>query len=222
MPRKAPRRTAERVLDAALELFNRFGEPNVSTSTVAAELGISPGNLHYHYPAKADLVNALFERYAQSLQPLWPAAREVGDVEGAWFFLHTLFERLWAFRFLYRDINELPSRNRHLEAGFQQLLQRKIEAVTDLLAGMQRAGHLALQAGEAAATARSMVVVLTYWLSFEYVQDPRHTQDASHAGRSLMRGAYHVLHLLLPYLETNERAHLTALADAYGALAQSA
>ena len=29
--RKAPRRTAERILDHTLELFNRFGEPNVST-----------------------------------------------------------------------------------------------------------------------------------------------------------------------------------------------
>lgn len=221
MPRKAPRRTAERVLEAALELFNRFGEPNVSTTTVAAELGISPGNLHYHYPAKAELVNALFERYEQSLQPLWAAAPEVGDVEGAWFFLHTLFERLWEFRFLYRDINDLPSRNRRLETGFQELLQRKIGAVGELLAGMQRAGHLSLQPEEAQATARSMVVVLTYWLSFEYVQDPRHAQDASQAGRSLLRGAYHVLHLLLPYLETSERAHLTALAQAYGTRAQS-
>ena len=56
---KKPRRTAERILDVTLELYNRFGEPNVSTSLISAELGISPGNLYYHYPAKDELINSL-------------------------------------------------------------------------------------------------------------------------------------------------------------------
>ncbi|NTV88570.1 MAG: TetR/AcrR family transcriptional regulator, partial [Burkholderiaceae bacterium] len=49
---KKPRRTAERILEVTLDLFNRFGEPNVSTTLISAELGISPGNLYYHYPDK--------------------------------------------------------------------------------------------------------------------------------------------------------------------------
>ena len=52
MATKKPRRTAERILEVTLELFNRFGEPNVSTTLISAELNISPGNLYYHYPAK--------------------------------------------------------------------------------------------------------------------------------------------------------------------------
>lgn len=216
MPRKAPRRTAERILDAALDLFNRFGEPNVSTSTVAADLGISPGNLHYHYPAKAELVNALFERYAQSLQPLWPAAREVADVEDAWFILHTMFEKLWDFRFLYRDINDLLSRNRHLEAAIGQILQDKTQAIGALIDGLRRADHLQMQDAQVQATARSMVVVLCWWLSFEYARDPRHALEGEQAGHSLMRGAYQVLHLLVPYLAPGQRDHLMALASAYG------
>ncbi len=63
MARKPPRRTAERILEVALDLFNRFGEPNVSTTLISAELNISPGNLYYHYPAKDELINALFDRY---------------------------------------------------------------------------------------------------------------------------------------------------------------
>ncbi len=215
MPRKAPRRTAERILDAALDLFNRFGEPNVSTSTVAAGLGISPGNLHYHYPAKAELVNALFERHAQALQLLWPAAREVADVEDAWFILHTMFEKIWEFRFLYRDLNDLLSRNRQLETAIGQLLDHKTRALADLLAGLQRAGHLQMPEAEAQATARSMVVVLCWWLSFEYARDPRHALEGQEAGRSLMRGANQVLQLLAPYLAPGPRAHLMGLAGTY-------
>ena len=58
MVKKAPRRTAERILEVTLDLFNRFGEPNVSTTLIAGALGISPGNLYYHFPAKDELVNA--------------------------------------------------------------------------------------------------------------------------------------------------------------------
>ena len=83
MSRKAPRRTAERILETALEMFNRFGEPNVSTTAISTEMGISPGNLYYHYPAKDELVNALFERHRQALAPLLVAGGEVRDVEAA-------------------------------------------------------------------------------------------------------------------------------------------
>ena len=64
--KKRPRRTAERILEAALERFNRFGERNVSTTSIATEIGISPGNLYYHYPAKEGLVNKLFDRWGSS------------------------------------------------------------------------------------------------------------------------------------------------------------
>ena len=71
---KKPRRTAERILEVTLDLFNRFGEPNVSTTLISAELGISPGNLYYHYPAKDELINSLFGRYEKSLNELLQAA----------------------------------------------------------------------------------------------------------------------------------------------------
>ena len=70
---KKPRRTAERILEVTLDLFNRFGEPNVSTTLISAELGISPGNLYYHYPAKDELINALFGRYENELAELLAA-----------------------------------------------------------------------------------------------------------------------------------------------------
>jgi hypothetical protein len=40
-----------------------------------------------------------------------------------------------------------------------------------------------------------MVVVLTYWLSYEYVRDPRRALEPEHAQLALMRGAHHVLNL---------------------------
>jgi len=215
MAKKAPRRTAERILEVTLELFNRFGEPNVSTTLISAELGISPGNLYYHYPAKEELINSLFDRYEQALNELLNASDGVRNVEDAWFFMHTLFELIWQYRFLYRDLNDLLSKNRRLETHFQWVLKNKARAVRSMLGGMGRAGAMALDSREVDATATSMVVLLTYWLSFEYVRNPRNALEPANAQSALMRGAHHVLSLLVPYLEPAEKSHLQSLAAAY-------
>lgn len=216
MAKKAPRRTAERILEVTLELFNRFGEPNVSTTLISAEMGISPGNLYYHYPAKEELINSLFDKYEAALNELLNASDGVRNVEDAWFFMHTLFELIWQYRFLYRDLNDLLSKNRRLETHFQFVLKNKTKAIVVLLQSMARAGSLQMDSREMDSTATSMVVVLTYWLSFEYVRDPRRALEPESAQAALMRGAHHVLNLLVPYLQAEQRSHLLQLAGAYG------
>jgi AcrR family transcriptional regulator len=213
--KKAPRRTAERILEVTLALFNRFGEPNVSTTLISAELKISPGNLYYHYPAKDQLVNALFDRYERALNELLAAAEQVQHVEDAWLFFHMFFELIWQHRFLYRDLNDLLSKNRHLETRFQVVLQGKARAVHGVLDGLSRQKVVRLTAAEARPLSGSMVVLLTYWLSFEYVRDPRHALEPEAAAGALGRGAYHVLSQLTPYLEPQSRSHLQGLAAHY-------
>ena len=214
-PPKKPRRTAERILEVTLELFNRFGEPNVSTTLISAEMRISPGNLYYHYPAKDELINALFMRYEAALNELLHAADGVEHVEDAWLFFHMLFELIWQYRFLYRDLNDLLSKNRTLETHFQTVLQNKNRAVLALLDGLSRGQALRIRRADAAPTATAMVVLLTYWLSYEYVREPRKALEADSAAASLARGAFHVLGLLLPYLEPASRTHLHTLAGPY-------
>ena len=215
MQAKKPRRTAERILEVTLDLFNRFGEPNVSTTLISAELHISPGNLYYHYPAKDELINALFDRYEKALNELLQAADNVSNVEDAWLFFHMMFELVWQYRFLYRDLNDLLSKNRRLETHFQFVLKNKSRAVQSVLDGLGRGNAMRIELREAEPVAASMVVVLTYWLSYEYVRDPRKALEPDQAGATLARGAWHVLSLLTPYLEPAARAHLQQLAGAY-------
>ena len=63
-------KTRDRILECALMLFNQQGEPNVSTLEIANELGISPGNLYYHFHGKEPLILGLFERFQAELTPL--------------------------------------------------------------------------------------------------------------------------------------------------------
>lgn len=215
---KKPRRTAERILEVTLELFNRFGEPNVSTTLISAELNISPGNLYYHYAAKDELINSLFDRYEKALNELLQAADEVSNVEDAWFFFHTLFELIWAYRFLYRDLNDLLSNNRRLETHFQFVLKNKSRAVNNLLDGLVRNNGMTIEKSDMATVATSMVVVLTYWLSYEYVRDPRRALEPESAGAAMVRGAFHVLSLLIPYLEPAGKEHLLGLVGPYSSV----
>lgn len=212
---KKPRRTAERILEVTLELFNRFGEPNVSTTLISAELNISPGNLYYHYPAKDELINSLFDRYERSLTELLHAADQVRNVEDAWLLFHMLFELIWQYRFLYRDLNDLLSKNRRLETHFQFVLKNKGKAVRQLLDGLAAGGAVRIDGRESAPVATAMVVVLTYWLSYEYVRDPRKALEPESAAAALARGAWHTLSLLMPYLDAPSKAHLHTLVGPY-------
>ena len=210
-----PRKTAERILDTTLELFNRFGEPNVSTTLISAELGISPGNLYYHYPAKEGLILKLYDRYDAALTELLRAADDVHDVEDAWLFFHMLFELIWSYRFLYRDLNDLLSNHRKLETHFKFVLERKTRAVQAVLDGLAGGSGRTISGRDAEPVATSMVVVLTYWLSFEYVRDPRRALEPEAASAALLRGAFHVLSLLALLGIEVRREHLHALADRY-------
>jgi AcrR family transcriptional regulator len=216
MAKKAPRRTAERIAEVTLELFNRFGEPNVSTTMISAELNISPGNLYYHYPSKDALVNQLYDRYESALLGLLDAAPDVQDVEDTWFFLHSLFEQVWNHRFLYRDLNNLLSGNRHLETHFHAALERKTHAFRSLLESLATSGLMRIDPDSIETLSASMSVMVTYWLSYEYVRNPRQAMEPASAGLALTRGAQHVLSLLKPYMaSTDLQNHLQSLTAAY-------
>jgi TetR/AcrR family transcriptional repressor of nem operon len=64
-PKKQPPRTAERILDIAERLVQVRGFNNFSYADVASELDITTASLHYHYPGKSELGQALITRYSE-------------------------------------------------------------------------------------------------------------------------------------------------------------
>ena len=198
-------------------MFNEIGEPNVTTSAIADEMNISPGNLYYHFRNKEDIVNALFEDFDREIDRVLDAAnrQQRASLEDAWFLLHLLFETIWKHRFLYRDLNDLLSRNRRLESYFKQLLERKTRAASALCNALAERGELVASQREIAALATNMVVVATYWLSYEYVSNARRFSDSAYQGEAIARGAYQVLSLTGAYLTGPSRQLWQQLADQY-------
>ncbi len=64
-PDKNERPTAERILDIAERLVQTRGFTNFSYADIAAELGITKASLHYHFPGKAELGQAIIARYGE-------------------------------------------------------------------------------------------------------------------------------------------------------------
>ncbi len=212
MEKKPKRRTRERILETALRLFNEYGEPGVTTTAIADEMNISPGNLYYHYHSKDKIVEALFFAYRDEIERTLAAPeRRPVHAEDAWLFLHLIFEAIHKYRFIYRDINELVSRHRVLETQFKRILAHKKRTAVDILQGLVEAGEMTAGPMDVEALAVNMTVLATYWLSYEFARDPRSKEES----RALARGAFHVISLAAPYLAARERALFDDLAQRY-------
>lgn len=209
---KPPRRTRERILETALAAFNAFGEPTVATTTIAFEMGISPGNLYYHYHSKEALVVDLFEQFRREIEATLAAPeRRLPHAEDCWLYLHLVFEAIWKYRFIYRDINDLIARYHRIEVEFRRILAHKIRVAEQILAGLVKAGQMRAEPAEIATLAENIVLIASYWMSFEFARAPKATQDAE----TLARGAFHVIALAAPYLEPRERQLFDELAKRY-------
>ncbi len=217
MERKPPRRTRERILDLSLKLFNEFGEPNITTTVISEEMNISPGNLYYHFRNKDDIVNSIFSQFEKELDKMLvaPTGGRRANIEDAWMFLNMLFELIWRYRFLYRDLNDLLSRNRTLEIHFKRILEHKFKIARQLCKGLSYAAEMTATPAEIDALAHNMVVTATYWLSYEYVRNPRQFGEEAVISAALSRGAYQVLSLVAPYLKGDARPLFEKLAHEY-------
>ena len=206
------RQTRSLILETALVMFNTQGEPNVTTNHIADELGISPGNLYYHYRNKDDIIGHLFARYEQRIdQALAAPDDRLPTLEDLWLQLHLIFECMWDYRFVYRDLIDILSRNRKLRLHFSRILKRASNNAAVVLKGLAAAGILRASADEIRATAENIVLVATFWLNFDAV---RHAKQES-GQLDIGRGIHQVMMLIAPFLRDAERLHLNTLAAAY-------
>lgn len=207
---KRPRRTVERILEASLGLFNQFGEPNVTTTQIADELNISPGNLYYHFRNKEAIVQPLFERFATELAGnlALPLDRAI-TLEDMWLQLHLVFETIWRYRFIYRDLNDLLARHRRIREHFRRIIAEQSAAGVDVFRGLVESGDMMAGEEEMQALARNTVLIATYWLSFENARGGQPDSD------NIGRGVYQVMSAIAPFLVGESRRLFEQLSGDY-------
>ena len=211
--KKRPRRTRERILETGLALFNRHGAPQVTTADIADEMNISPGNLYYHFGNKDEIVFELYEQYESGVLPLYAdRGGRALDVDDLWLWLHLLFEHMWKYRFLHRDLDQLTSQNAKLGARFGALLRQGAATVIQLCRGLAKAEAMRASDREIESLAQNVVLVAAYWSSYDRVlRGAGDGATESDAGRA----AYQVLALFAPYLDGDARAYFDRLAAEY-------
>ena len=211
-------RTRERILKASLALFNTNGEGNVTTGHIADELNISPGNLYYHFRNKDEIIHHLFADFEKAID-IGPG--EIGDaasvMEDMWLYLHLMFERIWQYRFLYRNLDDLVMRDTKLRSHFNIIIGHKRDAVKQLCDALVGAKAMRATDEEVRALADNILVVATYWLNFEHLRTKPAGKFAAEPDpeRHLSRGVYQVMSLLKPFLLGVAREHLTHLMENY-------
>ncbi|MEO8305945.1 MAG: TetR/AcrR family transcriptional regulator [Betaproteobacteria bacterium] len=211
--KKRPRRTRERILETSLALFNRHGAPHVTTAHIADEMNISPGNLYYHFANKDEIVIELFDAYEARVEPLFadPRGRHPG-VDDLWLWLHLLFEQMWGYRFLYRDLDLLTSRHQALGARFGALVRKGASTVVEWCRAMVDDATMRASGREIDALAQNAMLVAAYWSAYDRI---RRAAGGDAQEPDAGRAAYQVLALFGPYFTADARAHLDRLSAGY-------
>lgn len=189
-------KTKQKILATALALFNNEGESQVSSVDIASVMGISPGNLYYHYKGKDEIINALFEDFDEELRMVLSApVSEPLNLADNWVYLYIIFEEIFDFRFFYKNLSELIGRNPDLRGRFSRLLALKEQTAYALLSALASDGHLEFDQGEMAALAQRLATHFTFWLQYH---DLRHGKAAA---KSLIdQGVFSALVQITPYL----------------------
>lgn len=204
------RDTRNRILVASLLLFNEQGEPSTTTNEIANEVDISPGNLHYHFHKKSDVVEALLAEFqADARRVLEPPADAV-TIDDFWVFMHLLLETLAAYRFLLRDMETLVAAYPKVDRALRSFSKGLLAVVQLYLGALDRSQALAIDRGEAALIGRNLVVVALFSERFDAVSGA-----ALSADDSAMRIARSALAILRPYAQAGTAEQLAALSDQY-------
>lgn len=113
-------KTRDRIVDTAIALFNEQGTEAVSTNHIAQAMGISPGNLYYHFRNKEEIIRVVLDRMIAA----WAVVYSLPDdrppiVEDLGHMLRGNFEVAWEYRFFYRELVSLMQRDPQLRATYQ-------------------------------------------------------------------------------------------------------
>ena len=204
--------TVTRIVEGARELLNRPDGGAVTTNHIAAHLGMSPGNLYYHFRNREEIVRAMFPRIeAEGLEATAPppgetlSAREFGErhLKG----LHTL----WHYRFFFRDLNQLLARDHRLAEEFRGYQRRLREQYRGLFERLIAQGSM--RAPEPAADIERLVTdSIVLWLNWIPHLIPLRPRPEI-APRDVVEGALHRFLVVAPYLERRFAAEARAVIE---------
>lgn len=179
-------KTKERILAAALRIFQDEGLHAPSAVDVASALGISPGHLYYHYKGKPELIAALFESHRQEMAMILNGISESdAKLELLWTHVQIVLEEIQDVRFLYRDLHAACAVAEPLDKGMRAIVTGLRRALHGFLDRMVKAGTLPAKEGLPTMLAEQMTAAILTRLNLQEIESPGET-PREHVARAAL------------------------------------
>lgn len=199
-------KTRDRILSVSLDLFNREGIAKISTLIIATEMGISPGNLYYHYRGKDEIITTLITELQNSLTTLsndYP--NHVKDFDDYWPFMHTVMALFTHYRFLFRNLDNLNGHNPQIKRKIRTLILKLRQLTNDMLAHLISLGKLKCDNNSLPLLADNLLLVSLNWLNYQTLLDDKYSES-----ELIRAGVLRLISMVEPYLtESAESAFYT-------------
>ena len=208
-------KTKDRILAAALQLFNEQGERKVTTNHISAHLNMSPGNLYYHFKNKQEIIYQLFLNYEQRVDESLerPSGRQL-TLEDKLNYLQKVFQGLWEYRFIHRDMEHLLLSEERLHARYRVFFRRSQKNTEAIYQGLRDANIIAIEQNELEGLALNTWIVVTSWFSF--LQCNLLLDGGDSITLDMLKGGiYQIFQLERPYLTDEYREQVTAMQEAF-------
>ena len=199
-PRNKRAGNRERIVEAAIELLNARGNL-IGTTQVAAHLGISHGNLYYHFSNMQAIVLEILSRLHDELgQTLALRPGEVVDVERLVGCYSNGARVLWRYRFMVSSALELTAGNAELESAYRTFTTAGIDWIKRIICNVVKhhPGPISASPRDCRNLAENMWVLWNGW--------PRHAEhyrvDASVSPAAIAHGLELIAMTLAPYVES--------------------
>lgn len=167
-------KTRDKIVYAALELFNQHGERNITTNHIADHIEISPGNLYYHFRNKQEIVREIFALYsAELLERFTPIQGSQESLTMLKSYLDSIFTLMWKYRFFYANLPEILSRDEKLHDEYIDV-QEKLQA--NLIAIMQEFVSLKLlnvDQTQLKPLVCTLHLIACSWLAYQSAMSPK-------------------------------------------------
>jgi len=132
--------TKNNILQKAVELFNENGTASVSMNALAESLGISAGNLQYHYRSKEDVIREILEEMYKQFDVIYQPIEGTFTLETLRQIMRLNFNLVWKYRFFYRELAALLRNDKVLANRFRAIQTHRIEEQEALIKRLADSG----------------------------------------------------------------------------------
>jgi AcrR family transcriptional regulator len=210
-------KTKDRIVLAALDLFNEKGERNVSTNHIAAHLSMSPGNLYYHFRNKSDIIYEIFRNYELLVDSYLtvPSGRPI-HINDLIAYLDAVFNGLWAYRFLHRDLEHLLDSDERLRQDYRRFTLRCLNGIQGIILAMEKSEiYQPMGDQQRKSKALNTWLIVTNWMTYlKTIHNDEGGEDTFNR-KSIQHGVYQILDYVIPYLYEEKRALALELQENY-------